>query len=316
MKAIPLKDLQSHLLNIDSFICAASFETRCLSVAGSLTIQNITSRILCYNGNELGILGENFKILCDLMGDPIKVEFDSNDPIKIGDSLFKLFDKKASREFGNVLVDITTFTHEGLLILFKYFQIYRDKFDELFFVYVGAEKYSINETELGEKWLTKGIRNIRSVLGYPGVLRPSRKNHLIVLFGFESDRTKKLIDQFEFDTISLGFGSALDSINDSHYQLNVSRHKELLNSYIAADCFEFSVTNPMETKNNILAQISKYGDHNVVIAPMNTKLSTIGAALVASEHPEIQLCYAQASQYNTSGYSEPLNTCVLISLDL
>ncbi|MDP2644327.1 MAG: hypothetical protein Q8P24_05265, partial [Desulfobacterales bacterium] len=45
------------------------------------------------------------------------------------------------------------------------------------------------------------------------------------------------------------------------------------------------------------------GRQDVTVAPMNTKLSTVGAALASFENSEIQVCYAQADYYNYHGYS-------------
>ena len=47
---------------------------------------------------------------------------------------------------------------------------------------------------------------------------------------------------------------------------------------------------------------------------MNTKLSTLGAALAAVERPEIQLCYARAIEYNESGYSTPSNQVTIFTM--
>ena len=44
---------------------------------------------------------------------------------------------------------------------------------------------------------------------------------------------------------------------------------------------------------------------NTVIAPLNTKISTIGADLAALENENIQLAYAKPNIYNVDGYSIP-----------
>ena len=76
----------------------------------------------------------------------------------------------------------------------------------------------------------------------------------------------------------------------------------------------FSCSNPWETKESILEQIKKYGDDNTVIAPMNTKISTIGAAIASWEEEKIQICYAQAIRYNYANYSTPGDTCYVFEL--
>ena len=56
--------------------------------------------------------------------------------------------------------------------------------------------------------------------------------------------------------------------------------------------------------------------HNALIAPMNTKISTVGAALLAMEDDTIQLCYATAHQYNEKGYSTPGQECYYFNVVL
>ncbi len=48
-------------------------------------------------------------------------------------------------------------------------------------------------------------------------------------------------------------------------------------------------------------ECERFKDYNIVIAPMNKKISTIGAALLPLENTDIQLCYVPARYYNTEG---------------
>jgi hypothetical protein len=169
---------------------------------------------------------------------------------------------------------------------------------------------------LKKKWLSKGIKRINSVLGYPGNINPSKENHLVILFGFEEERTLKLIQTLDFNKISLGFGSSEDSINYAHFKINKERHEKLLKIIPNVDNFCFSLREPDIAKNQIYEHISKYSNCNTVLAPMNNKLSTTGAALVAFEHPEIQICYAKAKEYNVEGYSSASNMCYLMKLEI
>jgi hypothetical protein len=180
--------------------------------------------------------------------------------------------------------------------------------------YNGAKEYSYNESVAEKKWLSKGVKKIRSILGYPGLLDPSKKNHLIVLFGFERERTKRLIDMFEYDLVSLAFGGKGVSISEDHQVLNEKRHEELLILYPNARKFEISLIDAIDTKQQLLAYMSDFSEYNTVIAPMNNKISTVGAGLAAIENPEIQLCYVTANQYNLQGYSHPSPYCYLFEV--
>ena len=246
----------------------------------------------------------------ELMG----VEFKK--PVDIIQKYNKYFSSIFNRKLENIVLDITTFTHEGLLITLKYLKLYKEHYNNLHLVYVTAKEYSINESDIEKKWLSKGIKRINSVLGYPGNINPAKKNHLIILFGFEEERTFKLIQELDFDTISLGFGSSDDSIHYEHAKINQERHEVLFKIIPNADKFCFSLRDPLTAKQQISEHIAKYPNYNTVIAPMNNKLSTVGAALVSFEHPEIQLCYAKPKEYNIEGYSSPSDECYLMKLEL
>jgi hypothetical protein len=48
---------------------------------------------------------------------------------------------------------------------------------------------------------------------------------------------------------------------------------------------------------------------------MNTKISTVGAALAAIKQESIQLCYAQANIYNVERYSAVSDEVFIFELD-
>lgn len=151
------------------------------------------------------------------------------------------------------------------------------------------------------------------MLGYPGLLKPSRKLHLIVLVGFEGDRAKLLIDTCEPDAISLGKGKDATDTRQAHLPKNIETLRQLSVHYPRFNEFDFSCVDADVTKTAIAQQVQSYPEHNTVIAPMNTKLSTVGAALYASDDTDAQLCYAPAISYNPR-YSAPGEDCLLMEL--
>ena len=305
------------LHKIDLFICSSSFEERCFSLPNAVSVLDPKRVIVVYNNNEYQEIITNASILSSLFkGKVDSIALDSSDPVISGLSINKNFDKIFENNVvGTVFLDTTTFTHETLLVMIRLLHFRRNRYAQLFIGYVGANDYSIHEDSLEEKWLSNGISEIRSVLGYPGSLSPARHYHLIVLFGFESERTRKLIEEYQFDVVSIGFGEKGKSINNSFQQLNCDRHEELLEAYPFAESFQVSLTNPNETKLEILKQVAKYPDHNTVIAAMSNKLSTVGIALAAIDNRKIQLIYPKAISYNVNGYSTPADDFYLYEID-
>ncbi|MDZ7646706.1 MAG: hypothetical protein U5K54_05710 [Cytophagales bacterium] len=74
------------------------------------------------------------------------------------------------------------------------------------------------------------------------------------------------------------------------------------------------MTDPFKAKSDIETYLSNFGNNNIVLAPMNNKISTVGAALVAIENPRIQLIYAKAIEYNVIGYFEANDECFIYEI--
>jgi hypothetical protein len=297
-----------------TFICCASFEDRCFSIASRIKPNQIKKALICEHEDATKYVERNTnKILSHFGQKSEKVALNLSDPIKTINNLVHALEVNDIVQSDLFLVDISTFTHESLLILLNLLQSKKKKEATVWIIYTTALDYSTQHTKT-DKWLSKGIKQIRSVIGFPGLLFPSKKLHLIVLAGFEEERANKLIENYEANFISIGVGSRTESIHPSLYELNNSYHKRLCNLYQNIETFTFSLINPFTAKKNFQEQIAKHPECNVVIAPLNTKISTVGAALTAMENPEIQLCYAQPNYYNVESYSSPGSEFYLFDL--
>lgn len=313
MEPINLNSINDYNNDIDLIICSASFESRAVSIIKHIKRANIKYRILIVNERESNLFEDCISTFKAMGFQLIIVDFENPiDIIEKFNELTTLLEKKIR----NILVDISTFTHEGLLITLKYLDLYKEDYQSLIIAYVCAKEYSINEHDSHKKWLSKGIKRVNSILGYPGNINPSKKNHLIILFGFEEERTLKLIHELDYEDISLGFGNPEESIAHEHFEINRDRHEKLLQQLPNAQKFIFSLRDPQKTYIELLKQAEVFVDYNIVIAPMNNKLSTLGAGLAALRNPHIQLCYAKANEYNVKGYSSPSDSCYIFYLDL
>ena len=213
------------------------------------------------------------------------------------------------------VVDITTFTHEALLIFLRLLQNQVNAAStRLIAVYNLATEYSTGSL-VHEKWLTKGVKEVRSVLGYPGIIVPTRKVHLIVLSGLETERAAKLIEMCEPTLLAVGWGEPYASLRDHSLETFKTFHRHLVDKYKGVSQFKFSCLDPIITKQAIKELVAESPEYNVIIAPMNTKVSTVGVAL-AFENERIQLCYAAVEQYNRDSYSKPSDACFMFEIPL
>jgi hypothetical protein len=300
--------------DVDVFVCSASYEERCYSIAKHLDPQRMQHVLVCANEDHLQVMKYNLSLITGHFGERSQsIMLRTDRPLVGADNLLSIARTLRKEEAQTVLVDITTFTHEGVLIVLKLLPFIWDRpADRLFLAYAPASEYAVGLNS-DQKWLSQGIRDIRSVLGYPGLMKPARKLHLIVLVGFEGDRAKLLIDSCEPDAISLGKGKDATDARQSHLPKNIDTLRQLSVHYPRFNEFDFSCVDVGATKDAIEQQAKFYPDHNTVIAPMNTKLSTVGAGLYASDNTNAQLCYAPAQSYNPH-YSAPGDDCLFMEL--
>jgi hypothetical protein len=317
-KRIRLDSLQGSLdLPVDVFLCFASFESRCISVAENTANLDIKQRYVLRSLENKEHTEDNARKLMEIVGPKAQIiELSSDTPFLTAQGIFNLLNDARVRGLNSYLVDITTFTHEALLILIRAIDIFKNPNEMFRFVYTTADEYSLGESD-DHKWLSKGCKNIRSVLGYPGEIVPNRKVHLIVLVGFEVERAHSLVEDYEPNILSLGYGEKHTS---EKHEAPMKRFYEMLKDLEASQGnvydFRFSCLDPVEALNAIENQVWKFKDYNSVIASMNNKLSSVGAALAALRNPKIQLCYAQPESYNFLNYSTPGADCTIFDLDV
>lgn len=306
--------------DIDLFICSVSFEERCITIPSSICDGNLKKSLIFKNKAESAFLPDekiekNAKLLKSILGEnSTVVEISRNNPLLLSNKIQTHLKEMLDSQQKNIAIDITTFTHEALLIIFKVlFLLNKNHKKEIFLIYNHATDYSYNITDCTKKWLSKGTKEPRTIFGYPGISKPLNQTHLMVLVGIEAERTSKLIDYYEPSILSLGLGKDCEA-NVMLHPMHKEIYDDLFSFYHEVDKFHFSCKDPLETRDDILKQVNRYSNYNIAIVPMNNKISTIGAGLAAIENPTIQLCYSSASLYNTDGYSLPSGECSLIEL--
>jgi hypothetical protein len=318
---INLSELVNTLEDVpELFICSASFEDRCLSIANQLDPDRVRYVVILENADFGAHVRQNVVKLKQRFKEKARtVQLRTNDPFFVADNLKKCVMPVLAECAGPCLVDVTTFTHEQVLIFIKML-FALELVEKTVLAYAGASEYSVGSDE-AERWLSKGLTTVRAVLGYPGLMLPSRKLHLIILTGFEYERAEKLIEWYEPALLSLGLGRREPNMNVNHQRANAEFHARVrdfaenffnLNTFVRK--FEFSCSDPCQTMKDILMQADEHPSFNTAVCPMNTKPSTIGAALAAITREDIQLIYTQPVEYNTKGYSSPSDQCTLFNL--
>jgi hypothetical protein len=207
----------------------------------------------------------------------------------------------------NITIDATTFNRETLLILLGLTDTFFPKSRKRI-VYVSPAGYG--------SWLSGGFQQVRNVIGLSGLQDPSKKTLLVVLYGYESHRALKTIEEYEPSKVLLGFGGTptdIDFLKRNRDELD--QVKALTLSQQETEDFEFpadSIANCAMRLEEVVEPL--FAEYNVVITPMSTKLSTIAAYLVAKKFPQIQISYCVPGEYNTADYSHGAKTVFIEEL--
>ena len=139
---------------------------------------------------------------------------------------------------------------------------------------------------------------------------------LIVLIGFEAERSQILIDNFEPSLLYIGKAPKSNSTNDDIAEINEFNFNKIINLNPNSIKFEFSCIDITPTVNVLSEIIEEYrGLYNIVISPMSNKLSTLAVASTVFKYPEVQICYASTNLYNIEAYSTPSDFIYLIEAE-
>ena len=305
MKTINYSEIKEALHGFDLFICSSSFEERCLGVSKHLNIEKFQNFVICHFSYNYPEADKNLAELKNIFDNQsIVVELGQNTPLANYDKLYDTLDKDT---YTNVLLDISTFTREIFLMILQLFRQESFITKNLTLCYNPSDKYSsVSNNELDKLWLSKGVQNIRAVLGYSGDFSPIKKSMLIVLVGFEAERAEILIDSYEPSILFIGKAKKEESKNDELAKINDINFKKLQKLNPNAEKFDFSCIDLSPTINSINQIVEKYRqEYNIVISPMSNKLSTLAVASVVFKYPEVQICYAATNLYNVNAYSTP-----------
>ena len=308
VQTLNLADVRSSVDDVDVFLCSSSFEDRCRSIPDQIEPGAAKHVLVMENKNLSRYVRGNADYLRARFGERSRiVAADTTKPLITAHSITTALNQVRTSSPQTYLLDITAITHESLLILLQTLRLSAMPGDRIRLCYCNAAEYAVG-LPMKQKWLSKGADEVRSVLGYPGEVLLSRKNHLVMLVGYEHERASKMIEMFEPDMISLGYGKSSSQTSRKH--LAASRHfgklvKDTAVLYANVASFRFSCSDPWDVRDRILRISRRSRNYNTILAPLNTKLSTVGCALAAFQDDRIQLCYAPARLYNYAGYSAP-----------
>lgn len=287
----------------DVFVVSASYEERCLAFGRYLAGDYHPGRAVVYFNKEFvedeALGGHAARNLDEMQRELWKhtpnIELLPGSwlqPIEQLTAIRGCVDAFAKDGLRRITIDATAFTRESLLVFIGLLR-HRLPGSQVRVLYVSPTGHG--------DWLSKGCRQVRNVIGYGGLHDPRRATLLLVLSGFEPERVVEQIEAHEPALVLLGLGHP--PTDQSFYERNVSDMSVVLGRQ-AVKCFEFPADDLIRCAEAVEFEFAEYrSTHNIVVAPMSTKLSTIGALLAVEHWPEVQITYAVPLEYNAESYS-------------
>lgn len=281
-------------------ILSASFEERCMGVIDSLKSSfRSDNTFLFYNKGfvKRGKAPEYYKSLvskCKKISNNFEtIEIPINDKQHIITELHNMINKYSlTLEKRTITIDITTFPRHELLLMLRYLRMQNIK-SKIRLLYTRPKKYG--------NWLSYGAHEIMAIPSFGGIQIPGRKKLLVILAGYEAERMFRLWEEHEPSKTIIVIG---DPPTNKHFlarniiKANILKNRTNVEEQKASASDPFKFCKKMES---ILMNHKK--EYNIFIAPMNTKIQTVGLFLLAEKYNWFQITTALPSDYNVDTYS-------------
>lgn len=289
-------------------IVCASYEERSTAVVQMLSSAFRARRTVVFVSEEYADKGKTPEHLAEISailrrasgGEPTRIEFQIDRPMAAMRQFENMCrDWHKSEAIASIAVDISTFPRQELLVLLRILDnLPWSPSIRLF--YAEPAKYG---TEEPSGWLTRGVRSVRSVPGFGGTQPPGKKKLLMMFMGHESERAAVTWKRHQPSLTILvipfpSYRQELDGV--------VERTQELLLPGVVDGqaCLRVPARGVEESEQAVLKIWKQYHDsHYLMVAPLGTKLQTLGVYRASQIKSDIQITYAIPSVYNFKAYS-------------
>jgi len=298
----------------DLFICFASFEERCLGVVRRFYEYAANRAYVLRISDEPSEFRElhlrELKDALSKIAAMTVIETQHKDPIVGMRTISKLI-SDAALEPGQaaITLDISTFTKKQLLLILRLFD-QMGLFESLRILYTEPLEYMINL----DQPLSSGLKEVTVVPTFTGRYDSQNELILVIFLGYEGDRALALLENVEpHKTIAV--------IPSPAYHPEWEGKTEEMNAalLVALDskniCYVDS-RDPFATASlldNLINPRNETQRCNWYIAPLGTKLQTLGVYYFISKHPDVaSIIYAKPLEHNEPYFSEGIGRTWLV----
>ena len=214
--------------------------------------------------------------------------------------------KKAEGVATRLVIDITCMPREFLGMLLFAVAMRKNSFAKICVAYVSAPSngYATQNPSLDkeDRWLSKGVSEVRTIVGYPGTFRGESPSHLVVLAGHEFDRLLAIAEYLEPTRLTIGAEIETSSTVPGAGVLSQGVAQKLKDRIQVPEINDISFS--ASSVEDVVRSLGKLDlglpAENVALVAMNTKLAFVGAAMFSLANRGIRLVYAVPREYNPS----------------
>ncbi len=314
MREITRDTLLEHMPQPVALISCLSFEDRSLTVAEAIKSADLCRWLVIVNEDietDITAIRERAEAIAANAGVVIEyLQASNQNPLLLADAFVGLAGRSVPEEGIHWVADITTMTHEMLLILVAAADEIITPWRDLHLIYNVAGAYSGDDAP-EQKWISRGIHQVRSVVGYPGAWSPGEETKLVALPGFDSERMRRMVEEIEPDQLIVGIACPVGDRHAWSADKNRGIAQQLLDTR-KGTTFDYPALDPLGAVDAVI-EVLRDSTSNVLLAPLNSKISTAAIGVLVRLKPEWQICYAPAIIYNLK-YATPSDCFLMCSL--
>jgi hypothetical protein len=196
----------------------------------------------------------------------------------------------------DVIVDLTTMPREIIWLVFWFLDLQQVQVQ---YVYHRPDSYG--------EWLSRDPEKPRLVYKMSGFAKLGARTALLVLAGYDVDRTQQLVAFFEPAVLLLGLQKQnRDKVNAERMQ----RLKERFKDDPSTRVFEVDAFSNDHGQSVIESQVAELlKSHNIIMSSLGPKLSAVSMYRICRTYPEIGLAYAPSREFNIN-YSKGIGEAI------
>ena len=238
---------------------------------------------------------EYLKIECQQFNITIEeIKLNYSNPINNYNKIFTLKDAISGLIFKSLLVDITTIPRE---MIWNILTLCAQNTSSIDLIYHKPSSY--------DSWLCKNFEKPLLQIGHSGISRFGKQTALIIITGFEVERTRQLINHFEPDIVYLCVQVGEQFENTKR---NIESHRTFCSPNLIEFCEidSYDIQLGTNTVNNIVDKLQGY---NIIISSQGPKTSSVIAYNAFIRKTNIGLVYVPSKDININ-YSKGIEDSI------